>query len=197
MKVFDRLLDWAPWLLATVCVAGSVHIISILLMPEVAPRNAFARLAAAAQSAETTPTGVALLPRETPGAEVLPFEDPAFAEGVCLFDLSKGMMRVSTDADPEDLLALTFHARTGLVFHAVTDRSAIKGKIDVLIGDPRQIETLEGEDEEAPQSQVRVTSPTKRGFVLIRSLIKRPTDRERAEQRLRTVTCEAVAEPES
>lgn len=197
MKFLDRLLDWTPWLLATVCVAGAVHIISILLMPEIAPRNAFARLTAAARSAETTPTGVALLPHATPGAEILPFEDPAFAEGVCLFDLSKGMMRVSTDADPDDLLALTFHARTGLVFHAATDRSAIKGKIEVLIGDARQIEALEGADEEPPPSQVRVASPTKRGFVLIRSLIKRSSDRERAEQRLRAVTCESAPEPES
>jgi uncharacterized membrane protein len=197
MKFFDRFLDWLPWLLATVCVAGSVHIISILLMPEVAPRNAFARLAAAARQAEATPTGVTLLPRATPGAEIMPFEDPAFAEGVCLFDLSKGMMRVSTDADPEDLLALSFHARTGRIFHAVTDRAAIKGKIEVMIGDASQIETLESADEEAPPSQVRVTSPTKRGFVLIRSLVKRSSDRDRAEARLRAVTCEAVPEPES
>ena len=141
--------------------------------------------------------GVALLPRETPGAEVMPFEDPAFAEGVCLFDLSNGLMRVVADADPEDYLALSFHARTGRVFHAVTDRSAIKGKIDVMIGDARQIEALEGQDEEAPPQQVRVTSPTKRGFVLIRSLAKRASDRDRAEQRLRAVACETVAEPES
>ncbi|WP_003610346.1 MULTISPECIES: DUF1254 domain-containing protein [Methylosinus] len=197
MKLLDRLLDWLPWTLATICVAGSVHIISILLMPEVAPRNAFARLAAAARAAPTTEAGVALLPRETPGAEVMPFEDPAFAEGVCLFDLSKGLMRVVADADPEDYLALSFYARTGRVFHAATDRSAIKGKIEVMIGDAAQIENLESQDEEAPPSQVRVTSPTKRGFVLIRSLAKRMSDRDRAEQRLRMVKCETVAEPES
>ncbi len=92
--------------------------------------------------------GVALLPRAAPGAEVMPFEDSAFVEGVCLFDLSRGLMRVRADADPENLLALSFHARTGRIFHSVTDRSAIKGKIDVLIGDASQIEAVEGEDEE-------------------------------------------------
>lgn len=197
MTVSRDYLDWLPWALATVCVAGGVHIVSVLLMPQVAPRNAFARLSAAAQSAETTQNGVALLPRALPGAEVTPFEDPAFAEGVCLFDLSKGLMRVRADADPEELLALSFHARTGRIFHSATDRSAIKGKIDVLIGDARQIEAVEGEDEEAPPQQLRVTSPTKRGFVLLRSLAKRPSDRDRAEQRLRAVSCETIAEPES
>ncbi|MBY6239733.1 hypothetical protein [Methylosinus sp. Sm6] len=197
MKFLDRLLDVLPWLLATACVAGSVHIISVLLMPEVAPRSAFARLLAAARAAPTTQTGVAVLPPAAPGAEITPFEDPAFAEGVCLFDLSKGMMRVVADADPEDYLALSFHARTGRVFHAATDRSAIKGRIEVMVGDAGQIEALESQDEEAPPSQVRVTSPTKRGFVLIRSLAKRASDRDRAEQRLRLVTCETVAEPDS
>jgi hypothetical protein len=66
-----------------------------------------------------------------------------------------------------------------------------------MIGDAAQIETLESRDEEAPPAQVRVTSPTKRGFVLIRSLAKRLSDRDRAEQRLRMVKCETVAEPES
>ncbi|WP_400766240.1 hypothetical protein [Methylosinus sporium] len=197
MKISRDYLDWLPWALATLCVAGSVHIVSVLLMPEVAPRNAYARLLAAAQSAETTANGVALLPRAAPGTEVTPFEDSAFVEGVCLFDLSKGLLRVRADADPEDLLALSFHARTGRIFHSATDRSAIKGKIDVLVGDARQIEAVEGEDEEAPPSQVHVTAPSMRGFVLLRSLAKRASDRERAEQRLRAVSCETVAEPES
>lgn len=197
MKLSDRLFDALPWLFATLCVAGAVHIVSVLLMPEVAPRNAFARLAAAAQVAETTAGGVAILPRATPGAEIIPFEDAAFAEGVCLFDLSKGLIRVRANAEPEDFLAVSFHARTGRVFHALTDRSAIKGKIDIVVGDARQIEALESEEEEAPTQEVRVASPTKRGFVLIRALAKRPTDRERAEQRVRSVACEAVAEPES
>jgi uncharacterized membrane protein len=196
MKTFDRLLDALPWLLATACVAGSVHIVSVLLMPEVAPRNAFARLAAAASTSDTT-EGVVLLPALAPGAEVVPFEDPAFAEGVCVFDLSRGLIRVSATPEPEELLTIAFYARSGRVFHALTDRSAIKGKIDILVGDAPQIEALESEEEEAPAQEVRVTSPTKRGFVLVRSLAKLPSDRDRAEQRVRAVSCETVAEPES
>lgn len=197
MKILDSLHDALPWIAATVFVAGIVHIVSVLLMPEVAPHDAYARFAAAAQSAEITRNGVAILPRQAPGAEVVPFEDPALAEGVCMYDLSKGLLRVRANAEGDDFLAISFHARTGRVFHALSDRAAIKGKIDIVLGDARQIEALESEEEEAPTQEVRVTSPSKSGFVLIRSLSKRPTDRERAEQRVRSVACETVAEPES
>lgn len=196
MKFLDSLFDALPWIAATLFVAGIVHIVSVLLMPEVAPHDAYARFSAAAQSAEIAKGGVAILPRSAPGAEIAPFEDPALAEGVCVYDLTKSLLRVRANVESDDFLAVSFHARTGRVFHALSDRSAIKGKIDIVLGDARQIEALESDDEEAPTQEVRVTSPSKFGFVLIRSLAKRPTDRERAEQRVRSVSCETVAEPE-
>jgi len=192
MKISDRYLDYLPWAIATLLIAGVVHIVSVLLMPSVAPRDAYVRLAEAAKTAETTPSGVALLPATGPGAETLPFEDPSFAEGVCVFDLSKGLLRVRAPADGEDYLGISFHAMAGRIFHAMTDRSAIKGKIDIVVGDARQIEALEAEDDgETPIQEIRLTAPTKRGFVLIRSFAKRGSDQERARQRLRSVSCES------
>jgi uncharacterized membrane protein len=184
----DRFFDYLPWVAATLFVAGIVHIVSVLLMPSLAPRDAYARVLAAVGDAPTN-TLVALPPM-APGAELLPFEDPAFAEGVCVYDLSKGLLRVTAAADGEDLLALSFHARAGRVFHAITDRAAIKGRIDIVIGDERQMEALQSESDEAPPQEVRLTAPTKRGFVLVRSFAKRPSDQARARERLASVTCE-------
>jgi uncharacterized membrane protein len=183
----DRFFDYLPWATATLLVAGIVHLVSVLLMPTVAPRDAYARIVEATGSA---PSGkFVALPPSAPGAEPLPFEDPAFAEGVCVYDLSKGLLRVTTAADGEDFLALSFHARAGRIYHAVTDRAAIKGKIDIVIGDERQIEALQIASEEAPPEEVRLTAPTKRGFVLVRSFAKRPSDRARAQARLASVGC--------
>jgi uncharacterized membrane protein len=192
MKFQDRYLDYIPWALATLLIAGIVHIVSVLLMPTVAPRAALTRLT---EAAETTSGGVALLPAMAPGAETLPFEDPGFAEGVCVYDLSKGLLRVRAAVDGEDYVGLSFHAGAGRIFHAMTDRSAIKGKIDIVVGDERQIDALESaDDEEAPAQEIRLTAPAKRGFVLIRALAKRPSDQERARQRVRSVNC-ATFEP--
>lgn len=188
----DRFFDYLPWAAGTLLVAGIVHIVSVLLMPTLAPRDAYARMLAAVGDA---PTGLVALPPMAPNAEPLPFEDPAFAEGVCVYDLSKGMLRVTAPADGEDYLALSFHARAGRIFHAITDRAAIKGKIDIVIGDERQMDALQSASDEAPQQEVRLTAPTKRGFVLVRSLAKRPSDMARARERLATVICERVDPP--
>jgi uncharacterized membrane protein len=189
----DRFLDYLPWAAATLLVAGIVHIVSVLLMPTVAPRDAYARVLAAVDDAPKN--RLVVLPPMSPGAEPLPFEDPAFAEAVCVYDLSKGLLRVAAPADGEDYLALSFHARAGRVFHAMTDRAAIKGKIDIVIGDERQIDALQSASEEAPPQEVRLTAPTKRGFVLVRSFARRLSDQARARERLASVSCESFDPP--
>lgn len=186
----DRSIDLAPLVIAALLIAGIVHIVSILLMPAVAPRDALARLAEYAAEAGAR-QGVLLLPATTPGSILLPWQDPAVEEAVCLYDLGKGALRVHADADGEDFMGLSFHASAGRVFHSMTDRSAIKGRIDIVVGDAAQIETLaSADDPETPPPDVRLTSPTRRGFVLLRSFAKRESDHARARERLRGVSCD-------
>lgn len=189
----DRFFDWLPWAAATLLVAGIVHIVSILLMPAVAPHTAYARVLRAVGDAP--PAGLVPLPAAAPGAEPLPFEDPSFAEGVCVYDLSRGLLRVATPADGEDFLALSFLSSGGRVYHAITDRAAIKGKIDIVIGDEKQMEALQDAGEEAAPQEVRLTSPSKRGLVLIRAFAKRTTDLPRVRERLGAVTCSRFDAP--
>jgi uncharacterized membrane protein len=189
----DRFFDYLPWALATLLIAGIVHIVSVLLMPAVAPNTAYARVLRAVGDAPAD--GLIPLPAAGPGAEPLPFEDPSFAEGVCVYDLSKGLLRVTTRADGEDFLALSFLTSGGRLYHAVTDRAAIKGQIDIVIGDEKQMEALQGAGEEAAPQEVRLTSPTKRGFVLIRAFAKRTTDLPRARERLGAVACSRFDAP--
>lgn len=197
MNILDRALDLLPWLIATLLVAAIVHIVSVLLMPALAPRDALARLAAYARTAAPA-EGLVVLPPMAPGAETLPFEDPAFAEAVCVYDLAKGPLRVKTTVDGDDFLGLSFHANAGRIYHSMTDRSAIKGKIDIVLGDSRQIDAITSADEgdAPPPSEVRLTAPTTRGFILIRSLAKRPSDQERARSRLSAISCERFDLPQ-
>jgi uncharacterized membrane protein len=178
-----------------------VHIVSVLLMPLVAPRHAYARLVEAAKSdrpanAETARNGVMLFDPPAPGPQLLPFEDPAMAEGVCLFDLAKGPLRLRVDIDSGDYLGLSFHDPSGAIFHSMTDRAANKGKIDIIVGDARQIEEMETSDsDETPPQETRLTAPSPLGFVLIRALAKRPSDYERARASVEAISCEIEPEP--
>ena len=189
MTLPDRYLLYLPWAIATLLIAAIVHVVSILLMPTLAPRDAFARLSAYAAAARAGES-LFVLPAPAPGAAVLPYEDPSVVVGVCVYDLSKGLLRVSGPANGEDYLALSLHARSGRIFHALTDRSAIRGKIDLLVGDERQIESVNNADAEGAKPQeVRIVAQMKRGFVIVRSLARRLSDTPRARAALEAVSC--------
>jgi uncharacterized membrane protein len=193
MSLGDRILDFLPWSIAALLLAGLVHIISILLMPSVAPNDAYHRLLAAARSQPPSPNGVVLLDPPSPENHLLPFEDASVVEGACVYDLADGLLRFTAPVDGENFLGVSFHSALGPVFHAVTDRGANKGKIEIVLGQASQIEDLEeAEPEDAPPpAETRVTAPAPRGFVLIRAFAKRPSDVERARAAVNAVKCES------
>jgi uncharacterized membrane protein len=190
----ERLTGIVPFIAAIICVAGIVHIVSVLAMPAVAPQDALTRLSAVAASGD----GVVLLPAASPGREIMPYEDPSVALGFCRFDLSKGLYRVRTNIDGEHFIALSFHTRSGRIFYATTDRSALRGKIDIAVVNAAQLETLEGNDpEDEPAPELRLLAPAGTGFVLIRALAERPNELPRAETRVTSVTCAPERPPQS
>ncbi len=193
MNLRDRLLDLLPWCIAALFLAGVVHIVSILLMPYLAPRDAYHRLLEAAKTQQPSSTGIVMLDATTPGDPLLPSEDPALVEGACVYDLSGGLLRLTATVDGDNFLGISFHSALGPVFHALTDRGADKNKIEIVLGQAPQIEDLEEADPEdgPPPSETRVTAPGPRGFVLIRALAKRGSDVERARAAVNAVKCES------
>jgi uncharacterized membrane protein len=120
------------------------------------------------------------------------------ALGFCRFDLSKGLYRVRTNIDGEHFIALSFHTRSGRVFYATTDRSALRGKIDIAIVNTAQQEALEANDpEDEPVPELRLLAPAATGFVLVRGLAERPNELPRAEARVTSVTCAPERSPQS
>lgn len=188
----DRLLTLLLYGLAMLFVAGLVHLIVILAMPELAPNDAFTRLSALAKTARPV-----LLPRPLPGQALTPFEDPALAQAVCLFDLSHGSLRVHGDVAHDGLVSLSFRSRTGRIFYAMTNRGAVHGKIDVRVVTAAQLEALqEQDDEDNPPQELRLVAPQMQGFVLIDALAAYPSERGAAETHALSIDCapEAVAQ---
>jgi uncharacterized membrane protein len=192
MTFIHRLLTLCLYGLGVVFMAGLVHLISVLAMPQLAPRDGFTRLAAFAKARQPV-----LLPQPLPGHEVTPFEDPTLAQAVCLFDLSHGPLRVGASLDQDALLTLSFRSRTGRVFYAMTDKAAVHGKIDIRVMTAAQLAAAQAQDDEDnPPQELRLVAPQPQGFVLIDALAPRPSERAAAEARALSVICapETVAQ---
>ncbi|MGO9133229.1 MAG: hypothetical protein ACLP8A_04155 [Methylovirgula sp.] len=173
-------------------IAGLVHIASIFVMPQVAPHDAFTRISALAKPNQTV-----LLPRSEPGHELAPFEDPAIAQAVCVFDLTRGSLHVRAALEPDALVTLSFRSRTGRVFYAMTDRASVHGKIDIRVLTAAQLQAVQAEDDEDnPPQELRLVAPQVQGFMLIDALVRYPGERAAADARALSVDCapEAVAQ---
>ena len=183
-----RFYAFLLYLAGVVFVAGLVHIVDILVMPLVAPRDAYARLAALAKPGQTT-----LLPRALPGREVTPYEDPAFAQAVCLYDLANGPLHVHADLPDNRLLTISFRTRTGQVFYSMTDRASLHGTIDVRIMTQPQLDAVEeaegDEDNDQPLKELRLVAPDTKGFVLVDAMSTYPSERAEAEAEVKSVAC--------
>lgn len=182
-RFLSRSLEGLIWLAAILCVAGAVHLSTILVMPRIAPNTSYARIAALGP-----PNKLVLLPT---GEEVLPYEDPATAIAACPYDLARGPVRLRGQLTPDALVLLSFHGRYGQTFYAMTDRSALRGRVDVVIATRDQLDDIEANDaeDELPQ-ELRLESPARQGFILLRALAERPSLMGEARDRLSSLTCE-------
>jgi uncharacterized membrane protein len=187
MNRLDRFFAGLLWLLGTLFVAGSVHIVAIFALPDFEEKAAFTRVSALGKPAQLT-----LLARLGPGVGFAPFSDPAMAQGVCLFDLSQGPLRVHGDVDADRMITLSFRTPAGRIFYSMSDRAAQHGKIDVLVLSAEQLESLEAEDDEEDDAvqALRLVAPTQRGVVLINSLAVLPSEWPEAEQRVKALSCD-------
>jgi uncharacterized membrane protein len=194
MTLGERLTGLFPWALAGLALAGIVHIASVLLMPRLAPRDAYTRL-----SAFIAPGGVRPLPAAEPGQEILPFLDPAFAYAVCGYDLAKGPLRIRAAVVPGPFVSMSFRSRKGQLFYSLTDRAASRGKIDIVVLTPAQLTEAEAQDnEDEPIQELRLLAPELQGFVLLRALAGAQSELPLAQARLAAVACgtDAPAAPQ-
>ena len=183
-------------------VAGLTHFVAILLLPDVATRDAYDLLATHAPATNAGGrNGLSLLAPARPGDTLIPFRDPATVQGLCFFDLGKAPVRVRTKVEEGRLLTLSFRTRDGRIFYSMTDRAALRGTIDIRLVTPAQLQAIEddedtGSDEEVP-SELRLKVPAARGLMVATALITRPSDRADAEARIKAIECkpEPLAPP--
>ena len=179
----NRLIVAVATLAIVVLTAALTHFSAILLLPEVATKDAVSLLAA-----RVKPNAMVLL-GSTP--EPAPFTDPATVQGACLFDLTKAPLRVRAKTEPGRLLTLSFRAADGRIFYSMTDRAALHDGIDIRLvtaGQLKVIEAADNEDEALP-SELRLQAPSTKGLLLATALVARPSEAGDAAERIKAVSC--------
>jgi uncharacterized membrane protein len=185
----------AVYYLALVAViAALTHFVALLMIPTLAERDAFARVAALAAPFKTV-----ALPAATPGARDFPYADPAVASTVCVYDLSGGPVRAKLPLGRAGFASLSFHSRRGVAFYALTDRAANKGRMEALIATQEQLRALIArDDEDNPTEDLRIVAPTSQGFAMARVLTSNPDEAPAAAEQAAALTCapEPITEAE-
>jgi uncharacterized membrane protein len=185
MTFRERLGDGALYLAAALILAALVHFIVILIIPLVATRDAFARLADLGPVNATMP-----LARAAAGDRRFPYADPAVASAFCRFDLSAGPVRVKAPVGRAAFSSLSFHTRRGAVLYALTDRAATHGLMEAVVVTPSQLrELIAHDDEDDPSQDLRIVSTTNEGFVLIRVFSELPSLYDAAEKQAESMSC--------
>lgn len=172
--------------LAMVLVLAAIaHIVSILAMPALAERNAFARLSELADSNMMT-----LLPEPTPQGATLPMMDPAFISAVCLYDLAEHPLKVRVPATA-DYTSVSFYTDEVLPFYALSDQAA--GKIielDLMNADQKA--ALPEDEEITAADRLVIEAPSQEGIVLVRAFVRDRSLRAKVRRELATATCAPV-----
>lgn len=183
-----RLAGLLPWILATVFIAGLVHIISILAMPRLASRDVHARIAA------HSPLNTMHLLANA-GRDAIPFEDPATVLAVCRYDLATGALRLRGMLAGDGLVLISFRDRLGRAYFAMTDRGTLRGRLDVVVATRNQLDAIEAQDgEDEVPSEMRLPARDETGFIYIRALAAEAGARQSAHAKLQGLTC-AIEKP--
>lgn len=180
-----RQAAYFPYVAGCLVIAGIVHLVSVLAMPALASKDAFARISALAGLNQIT-----IIPRFQPGAELFPFFDPAMALGVCRYDLAAAPLRLSVGVANDSLLLISFHDRYGRVYYAMTDRAAVRGRIEAVIVTQKQLEELEARDSDDDlQQDLRLVTQQREGYVLFQALAEQEGDHAAASRLVGAANC--------
>src|SRR5688572_24444850 len=181
-----RLGGVVTFVVATLLLAGAVHICTILLIPVLATSDGWSRLDALAgeeQFAETV--------TEEAGAAVLGL-DPLFVNVACRIQLQVAPVAITPGAS-DRFWSLALYDPQGTIIFILHDRTAVDGRLDMLVVNPSQNATLRLAPADVAGERVVVESQFGDLVALLRLFA--PTEAARAESRRILSESECFSEP--
>jgi uncharacterized membrane protein len=164
--------------------AGLIHVVAVLTLPMLAPRDAQARLAALGPA-----NTMIQLPAAAPGRQVMPMMAPDVRYAVCRYDLTNGPVRLRARI-ADGLWLIAFYTPLGENYYAVVGADMKQPEVDLIIATADQTVAEVGVDApEAFDNVVVVSSPVVEGIALIRAPLAGPSRSAEAERALKTTYC--------
>ena len=164
--------------------AGLIHIVAVLTLPMLAPRNAQARLAALGPA-----NTMIELPAAAPGRQAMPMMAPDVRYAFCRFDLTNGPIRLRA-AIADELWLIALYTPEGENFYTVAGADMKRPQLDLIIAATDQ--TVEEAGVDAPESSdevLVVNAPVTEGIALIRAPLAGLSRAARAESALKATSC--------
>lgn len=143
--------------------AGIVHIVVLLLLPELTERDAWSRLEKAAELYQPTPAD-----GSNGTASVVEAPDPFFRVVACRFDLDDGPVRV-TAVGTVPFWSASVYDRSGDNVYNFSDRAAAAGTLDFVVVTPAQMIEMRKDLPAELQSSVFVEADAGEGIVVVRA----------------------------
>jgi uncharacterized membrane protein len=164
--------------------AGLIHVVAVLTLPMLAPKDAQARLAALGPA-----NTMIQLPPAAPGRQVMPMMAPDVRYAVCRYDLSNGPVRLRAKI-ADGLWLIAFYTPLGENFYAVVGGDMKRPEVDLIIATTDQDVAEIGVDApEAFDDVVVVSSPVVEGVALIRAPLAGASRGAEAERALKATNC--------
>ncbi len=162
------MIRWLLLLLGGALLGGIVHLATIIILPRTASQDAYSRLARSAPVNTVVP-----LPAPTPEAATMPFMDPAFASGVCRYDLSGGPLKLTVPVSVA-YTSVSFYTRYDIPYYAINDRAAGRRVIELDLMTTEQHNQMPEEEDVTAADRLIVESPTMTGLIAVRALAAEP-----------------------
>jgi uncharacterized membrane protein len=145
--------------------AGIVHITVLFLLPKLSERDAWSRLAAAADLYTVVPAD-----GSDNSPPVVEAPDPQFRAIACRFDLEDGPMRV-TGTGSVPFWSASIYDRSGENVYNFNDHTAEGGKLDFVVVTPAQMIEMRKDLPAELASSIFVEADIGEGMVVVRSFI--------------------------
>jgi uncharacterized membrane protein len=170
--------------------AGLIHIVAVLALPMLAPKNGYTRLAALG-AANT----MIQLPPAVPGQHVLPMMAPDVRYAFCRYDLTGGPVRLTAPV-ADELLLIALYSQEGENFYSVVGADVKRSEVQLIITTGDQ--TVEEAGVDAPETSdnvIVVNAPESEGIALLRLPLAGPSRASFAERALQATSCGPYGRP--